>query len=150
MVIRRKRIIYSRSKKRQLRIGNYGIADIVTFDKDYNYSHYNESYYPFLNITIFELKKDKVGIGAFLQAIKYCKGIKTYFEIKKPNIKIKLHIVLASKEVDKSGDFIYLTDLINSEDFGYINSIQLYSFKFDINGIKFNLEKGYNLIEKGF
>jgi hypothetical protein len=137
-------------KKRQLRIGNYGISDIVTFEKKYTFDHYNETYLPYLDISIFELKKDKVGIGAFLQSLKYCKGIKTYLKTKKPNIPFKLNVILASKEVDKNGDFIYLTDLINSDEYGYINNIDFYSFKYDINGIEFKNECNYDLIHSGF
>lgn len=137
-------------KKRQLRIGNYGVADIVTFNKMYEYDYDNNIYLPYLDITIFELKKDKVGIGAFLQSLKYCKGICTYFKLYRKNIKIKLNITLASKEVDISGDFIYLTDLIYSDSFGYINNIDFYSFKYNINGIQFKKECKYDLIHNGF
>lgn len=133
-------------KIRQLRIGNYGIADIVTFKRKYMHGCF-----PFLEITIYELKKEKVGIGAFLQAIKYCKGIKTYLKEKKPNLDFNLKIVLASKEVDLDGSFIFLTDLIYNEyEFGYLTSVDFYSFKYDINGIVFKNEKEYNLIHKGF
>jgi len=137
-------------KKRQLRIGNYRIADIVMFNRTYDYDFTDNKYIPYLEITILELKKEKVGIGAFLQSLKYCKGIKTFFELKKPNIKFKMNIVLASKEVDKNGDFIFLTDLISNDSYGFINNIDLYSFKYDINGIIFKKECEYNLIHKGF
>jgi len=138
-------------KRRQLRIGNYGIADLVTFDKMYEYDFNSDKFSPYLDITIYELKKEKVGIGAFLQSLKYCKGLKTYFEEKRKNIKFRLHIVLASKEVDISGNFIFLTDLVNSDqDYGNLNSINFYSFKYTINGIEFSRERDYNLINKGF
>jgi hypothetical protein len=61
-----------------------------------------------------------------------------------------MNIVLASKEVDKNGDFIFLTDLISNDSYGFINNIDLYSFKYDINGIIFKKECEYNLIHKGF
>ena len=138
----------SGKKYRQLRIGNYGIADLVTIQRDY---HEVEKILPYLNITVFELKKDKAGISAFLQALKYCKGIKTYLEDYKPNIYFKLNIVLCSKKIDTESDYIYLCDLISgSDDSNLLNSLTNYSFSFSIDGINFKEEKGYNLINKGF
>lgn len=134
-------------KLRQLRIGNFGISDLVTYHKTNFNEWVNDNYYV---INVYELKKDKVGISALLQAIRYCKGIKTYLEQYKPNINFKLNITLISKEVDKTGDFIYITDLINNESYKSINSISFYSFKYNVNGIEFNKESGYNLIDKGF
>ena len=143
------RDFYIRGKKnRQLKIGNYGVADLVTFEKQYYYSQKTN---PFLNITVYELKKEKIGISAFLQAIRYCKGIKSYLEDNKPNIKFVLNIVLCAKDIDLSGDFVYLTDLLYSENnFGQINSIDYYTFTYDFNGINFKQHSGYNLINKGF
>jgi len=151
-LLQEKDLFIDGKKFRQLRIGNYGIADIVTIDKCYDYCHYQEKNIPYLNITVFELKKEKVGISAFLQSLKYCKGIKTYLEDKKPRLKFKLNISLISKTVDTTGDFIFLTDLVNYDesDYGVIKAIDFYSFKYDINGIFFKREYGYNLVNKGF
>ena len=138
----------SGKKYRQLRIGNYGIADLVTIEKCYYPFSSSE---PYLNITVYELKKEKAGISAFLQAIKYCKGIKSYLEIKKPNILFKLNVVLCSKKIDTESDYIYLCDLISSsDDSNLLNSLTNYSFKFSIDGIEFKEEREYNLINKGF
>jgi hypothetical protein len=139
----------SGKKLRQLRIGNYGIADLVTFDRDYYHTEY---LHPFLNITVYELKKDKAGISAFLQAIRYCRGIKSYLEKHKPHIDFSLNIVLCSKEIDTNSDYIFLCDLIryNEYESGLINSISNYSFDYSIDGIQFKEEKNYDLINKGF
>ena len=140
-------------KYKQLKIGNYGIADVISVEKCYHYFGHIDKEIPFLNITVFELKKEKVGISAFLQALKYCRGIKTYLEENKPEIRFKLKISLISKTVDTSGEFVYITDLINhdlSGDFGLIKSIDFYSFKYDINGIIFNRVSDYDLSIKGF
>lgn len=133
-------------KKRQLRIGNYGIADIVTFERISGNSYEP----PYLDITVYELKKEKAGISAFLQAVRYCKGISSYLEKNKPDMFFKLNIVLCSKEIDLSSDYIFLTDLIYSEQFGRINSIYNYSFNYGIDGIKFKMESDYNISSKGF
>ena len=133
-------------KYRQLRIGNYGIADLVTVKR-----RMFHSCLPYIEITVYELKKEKVGIGAFLQSLKYCKGIQTYLEEKRPNIDFCLKIVLVSKEVDKSGNFIFLTDLVKKDyTYGGIQGIDFYSFSYEIDGIIFKKEYGYNLIHKGF
>lgn len=145
------RELYILGKKyRQLRIGNYGIADIVTIKKKYEEGRSRIS--PYLEITIFELKKEKIGISAFLQSIKYAKGIKTYLEEKKCNIEFIINITLCAKDIDLSGEFIYITNLFKNDypNFGYINDIEFYTFSYEFNGIKFNRKQHYNLIHKGF
>jgi hypothetical protein len=145
--LQEKGLLIDGRKKRQLRIGNYGIADLVTFEIIHDYFHPAKC---FLNITVFELKKEKAGISAFLQALRYCKGIQTYLSDKKPKIWFKLNIVLCAKEIDTSSDYIFLTDLISSSEYEKINSVDNYSFDYGIDGINFKLESGYNLTHKGF
>lgn len=140
-------------KFRQLRIGNYGVLDLMTVEKDIFWCRSSQEYIRCLNITVYELKKEKVGISAFLQAVKYCKGIQSYLIKRKPNMHFQLHIVLVAKEVDKNSDFIYLTDLFNhkySDSVNVINSVDNYSFSYDIDGIVFKKHNNYELINKGF
>jgi hypothetical protein len=62
------------------------------------------------------LKKEEINIFAFLQALRYVKGIKEYVSIKNPKIKTKFGIVLVGKSIDNSGNgFPYLTDLIEGQ-----------------------------------
>ena len=133
-------------KFRQLRIGNYGVADLVTVEKCYE--HFGNQ--PYLDITVFELKKEKAGISAFLQAIRYCKGISTYLDNRNNDLLYKLHIVLCAKEIDTDSDYIFITDLIQSEDYSYLNTVYNYSFTYSIDGIKFKREINYNLTNTGF
>jgi len=140
-------------KFRQLRIGNYGISDLITIRRDYYYDSITKKFKPYIDITVYELKKEKVGISAFLQAIRYCKGIKTYVEDKYPDIYFKLNIVLCAKYVDLDSDFIYITDLLNTESTipnCLINSIRFFSFDYNIDGITFEKHSGYSLINTGF
>jgi hypothetical protein len=141
-------------KYRQLRLGNYGIADIITVRKDFDikYCYKDEKYksFPYLNITVFELKKDKIGIGAFLQSIKYCKAIKNYFEKNRKQINFKLNITLIGKEIDKISDFIFITDLIFSDEIGCINSINYYTIIYNVDGLIFKKEGDYKLINENF
>ena len=72
---------------RQLRIGNYGVADLVEVRKSYKEDDYAKNkYIPILIITIYELKKDIVGISAFFQSINYLKGIMSYMSKHHKNI----------------------------------------------------------------
>jgi hypothetical protein len=135
-------------KIRQLKIGNYGISDIVTYERQY--LEFSETS-PYLKITIYELKKEKIGISAFLQSLKYAKGIKTYMEEYRSNIDFTINIVLCAKDIDLSGEFIYITDLMYSfENFGFINKIDFYTFEYLIDGINFIKHENYNLTHKGF
>lgn len=142
--LREKGFDISGVKKRQLKIGNYGIADIVTFKKTYR------PWGSILTVTVYELKKDKAGISAFLQAVRYCKGISSYFKENKPNLNFELNIVLCSKEIDKNSDYIFLSELINSDECYSLNSLSNYSFNYTLDGIEFKEEKGYDIINKGF
>lgn len=151
--LKEKNLPISGKKFRQLRIGNYGVLDLMTVEKEDTWCYVLNERVPYLNITVYELKKEKVGISAFLQAIKYCKGIKSYISERKPNFCFKLNIVLVAKEVDLNSDFIYLTDLLDhkySDDFGVISSVENFSFSYDINGILFKQHHSYNLTNKGF
>ena len=129
--------IYIPGKRlRQVNIGNYGIADMITFfrnpfDKD-------------IVITVYELKKDSVGIDAFFQAIRYCKGISEYLEHRKfrlfgYNIVFKVVLVGSSFE---SGSFIYLTD--------FYENFTIYTYDYAFDGIHFKQEGNYHLIKSGF
>ena len=142
--------VYGCKLYRQLKIGNYGVADLISVGRSNIYEHEE----PHLIITVFELKKDKVGISAFLQAIRYCKGIKQYLE-KRKFYNFKLNISLIGKDIDMSGDFIYITDLIkntcsNIESFGVIDEIDFYIYKYELDGLYFDRKYEYSLIDEGF
>lgn len=134
-------------KKRQIKIGNYGIADLVTIQKTYDY--YNKVI-PELNITIFELKKNEISINTFLQAIRYLKGIKSFLNKRKSYYNVNYKIVLIGDSIDKNSDFIFLTDLIDSNRYGTSFSLEFYTYDFDFNGITFNSQSGYQLTNEGF
>ena len=140
--------------KRQLKIGNYGILDLLTINRDYEYEftpvwneekcvfECKEKVRPVLVLTVYELKKEKVGISAFLQCYGYIKGLKDWFRINKPNIKVKFNSVLIGREIDKSGSFCYLPDLIHD--------FEIYTYSYNIDGLNFQKENGYSLTLKGF
>lgn len=148
---------------RQLRIGNYGIADLVTVERR---TVWDERYFDerkfvpldsYLVITVYELKKDKIGISAFLQAINYIKGIQRYLN-KRGFEDFVFRLKLIGKNIDTSGSFCYLTDFINichphcefSNNRGYIDSTDFYTYKMNINGLIFERKYGYKLSNEGF
>ena len=151
-----KRGLYINGKMfKQLRIGNYGIADLVTVVRDYNYI-YNDSgkdfIRPYLIINVYELKKDKIGISAFLQAVRYVKGIKRYLS-KRNFYNYDFHITLIGSDLDTSGSFCFLSDLINSYSEcpqTSITGIRFKTYSFELEGLKFKNESSYSLIEEGF
>lgn len=138
----KKRGLYISGKMyRQLRIGNYGIADIVTVEcKKHLYDRYLEE----IIVNVYELKKDKIGISAFLQAVKYAKGIKQYIKHKKYDERIgfDIHINLIGKEIDTTGEFCYINTVFRDVNF--------ITYKMDIKGLHFEMRNSYSLTQEGF
>lgn len=136
---------------RQLKIGNYGIADLITFQRPF-YETVPNAYGTTYKrreqgvITVYELKKDRVSIGAFLQAVRYTKGIRSYLEKRNKLHLYDIKIVLIGKEIDVDGAFCYLPEILNME----TNLIEFYTYTFDIDGILFTEKMGYSLINEGF
>lgn len=132
--------------RRQVRIGNYGVADMVVYDRGRAYFDYNKSpYYQNPQLKIIELKKDEINISAFMQAIRYAKGIKRYFKYKKYT-DFDLTIMLIGSNIKLDSDFIYLADLINSDEI----RLEIYTYSLHLDGIYFKLHSGYCLTNEGF
>lgn len=132
--------------RRQVRIGNYGIADMVAYERGRAYFDYNKSpYYQNPELTVIELKKDEININAFMQAIRYAKGIKRYFKYKKYT-DFDLTIKLIGSNINLDSDFIYLADLINTDEI----ALEVYTYSLRFDGIFFKLHTGYCLTNEGF
>ncbi|MCP4665221.1 MAG: hypothetical protein GY849_02555 [Deltaproteobacteria bacterium] len=133
--------------KRQLRIGSYGITDIVTYTPQL----VNEKIYEILQmkqIQIVELKKNEINIDTLLQSVRYLKGIKRYLRGRgyDPD-EYRFEIILIGKSVNK-GDWIYLNEII--QDYTFF-SLYIYTYNYKINGILFdNITLNYHLSEEGF
>ena len=124
-------------RMRQLRIGNYGIADIVTFERG-TISPFDTA----LTITVYELKQNKIDLNSLSQAIRYCKGIARYIHYwRNKEINIRFNIVLIGKEI-AGGDFIYFPD--------FVRDLKLLTYTYGIDGIKFKNHKEYFLTNEGF
>lgn len=136
--------------KRQLRIGNYGIADIVGFTRDYIYDNCSKDLIPVLYIDVYELKKDVVNIFAFMQAIRYCRGISRYLNVRGKNINVLFNIYLIGNEIDLNSELAYITDLINSKESNSINSVYLYTYEYELDGLRFKEQSDFRLTNEGF
>jgi hypothetical protein len=126
---------------RQLRIGAYGIADLVTLERLLDTDDNNQK----IIITVYELKKDKINISSLAQASRYVKGIQRYFDAK--NIfqftEIEYKIVLIGKTIETSGDFVFLTDFLNDK-------IDCYTYDYKFNGINFIHKNNWFITEEKF
>lgn len=120
-------------KVRQLKIGNYGIADVVTVVRNYEVNR--------LTITIYELKKDTIGVNTFMQAIRYAKGIDSWIR-KNKKFEYDIRFGLVGKVIDFNTDFIYLADIYEN--------IELYTYEYEFDGIHFKHHRRYSLTNEGF
>lgn len=139
---------------RQLRIGNYGISDLIFARKRYNYEWDHELRHPVISdvgieIVICELKKDRICFKTFDQAIKYTKGISAHLSKKKFS-KYFFTVLLMGKSVDRSGSFLFLPDLFNQDNedentvFNQsVRSVRIHTFSYGFDGIKFKNHSGY-------
>lgn len=145
-------LLLSGKKFRQLRIGNYGVADIVTINRP----EYFGGIHIRGTIQVVEFKKDKIGVSAFMQALGYAKGITSYLDKRGLLDFFTIEIVLIGKEIDKSSNFIYLADLMKHRDMQFENDdnnnicASCYTYNMNIDGLTFESHSGYKLIDEGF
>ena len=131
-----------------VRIGNYGIADLITCSRRECDLHSYPSTY--LDITVFELKKDILDNNAFFQAIKYARGIQSYLEYRKIE-NYTINITLIGKELNLHDDFIYIPSLIHSEYiFKQLASFNIYTYSYEFDGIQFEKQYDYVLKNNGW
>ena len=142
---------------RQVKIGNYGIADLIEFERPC-YDGPERNWFVPGRITIYELKKEQIGIAAFLQSLSYAKGILEYLRHKKKNRQYIIDIVLIGKEVDDKGSFCFIeNNLLLQNDFydktthfEDKGTISFFKYKYGIDGLYFENMSGYDLTNKGF
>lgn len=129
-------------KKRQLRLGGYGVADIVTFRRVRNNPPDFFNYKSHIEITVYELKQKTINSTTLMQAYRYCKGIQSYIKQTRGfSFPIKFQVVLVGKELC-NGDFCYVPD--------FIPNLTVYTYSYDFDGISFNQEANYKLTNEGF
>lgn len=124
-------------KRRQVRIGNYGIADLITIQRVQGDEFCN----PILFITCFELKQNIIDYNSLKQVSRYKKGILEYLKFRNFEQNVIVRMVLVGKTVDES-DFCYLID--------FVEYLTVYTYDYKVDGINFESHKGYHLTKNGF
>lgn len=136
-----KRGLFITGKKfTQIPLGNYGRLDLVTISRHVGW----ESQPATVMITIYEFKKDCVDVSAFLQVLKYFKGIERWFNQKDrfSDCIIEFKVVLVGKSVVLNNSLVYITDLCED--------ICFYTYSYEFDGIRFKKHSDYHLENEGF
>ena len=127
--------------KRQLKIGNYGICDMVTFSRfDSIINQDGALCQPPIYIEVIELKRGEVNIETLLQAVRYLTGIKSYISKNYPKLVVDYSITLVGRTLN-TGDWVYLIDLIDG--------LKVQTYSYGIDGINFKSHSEYKLTHHG-
>lgn len=137
-------------KIRQLRIGNYGVSDIITMERPRYMPIYPEDKFAKyaghqgkIIITIYELKKDAIDMDTFLQVIRYYKGVKSWLRRKTDRLhKYDINIVLVGRSMSDRSGFKYIPEISDI--------ITFYTYSYSIEGLVFKIEDSWKLIDEGF
>lgn len=115
---------------RQVNLGSYGIADLISFDISNRYTRTGRRIRT-LYVKVYELKKDVIGVESMLQVCRYISAIRSLFEDSPHYAECELEIsgVLIGRRFDKSSDFAFL--------YNEIDNIDIYTYDYKIDGIKF-------------
>lgn len=125
---------------RQLRIGNYGIADLVHVRRDFSWD--SVEVVPTLFFRIMELKQDQITEKALMQAVKYGVGIQNYIRrFRGKDIPIDIRIILIGRTVSE-GDFFHAPDVLEN--------VQILTYDYEYDGIRFHQHCDTYLNNDGF
>lgn len=147
-------------KFRQVKLGNYGIADLIYYIKPKYIALENPDASYFIQgvITIVELKKDIVDINSLTQSLRYAKAIRRLLEKKGIQNEYKIRISLVGKSIDTSSSFVYLTDLMLDFDSIYRTfdfykppiSLCIHTYSYKLDGLTFERHSDWFLKNEGF
>lgn len=125
---------YSANRKmlRQVRIGGYGVADLI------NIEYYRIANDPtkkgyanrMILVTVIECKLNKIDLNAYAQAKRYVTGIRE--AMKKHDLRkteIRYRIMLIGSQICTDGDFVFVHN--NDKD------CEAYTYSYGIHGLKF-------------
>lgn len=119
---------------RQVKIGNYGIADLITFWR----------FEKTIQVSVYELKKDAVNIDTLIQCSRYAKGIKRYMNTRFKGCRIHVNCILIGRYIEESSDWVYLFDSV-------IKNTTVFTYQYGIDGLNFESHiMNYSLINDGF
>lgn len=124
-------------KWRQLHLGSYGIADMVTVRLVKRVDKLNGNTWVLL-VDVFELKKEEINVNTYLQALEYCKGLERFFStINTISHTCEFKIILIGKKIDTSSSFCYMAD--------FCSNLDLYTYKIDLEkGVRFHKALGFH------
>lgn len=125
-VLAQKGLNISGTIKRQLAIPGSGVADLVTFKREMLKTTHGD--FPHLLISVYELKKDKVGIETMSQACRYCVGIREYLDRRGFYHPFLFNIYLVGKAVE-TGPFRFMV--------GTISNLVVMTYRYTADGIQF-------------
>lgn len=139
--LRARGLIIHGLKKRQVRVGNYGIADIVSLDREEFDPEYHIEHSRTIRITVMELKKNTVDANTAMQGYRYCQGIKRYLRKRFPNWYVEFTVIAVGRDL-ADGDFRYTIE--------FIPRLNIYTYEYRLDGLNFKIHSGYVLREEGF
>lgn len=128
-------------KLREFQIGNYGRADIITFQRPEYDGEYRIGGG---ELTIYELKNKEINVDSFIQVVRYAKGMRRMVNaygaqyLKYPRIRM----VLVGRSIDLRNDFVYLADIVEG--------LEVYTYEYNFDGITFDSRDGFHLSNEGF
>ena len=107
---------------RQLQLGSYGRADLITI----NYDKYIDR----IDITVYELKKGCITVEALLQAYRYVTALRRHgLSYDYWDSEIEFQICLIGDSVDTKSDFTFL--------YNEMEHVTIYTYDYSITGIIF-------------
>jgi hypothetical protein len=138
-ILNSKGLPISGKKSTQRKIGNYGRLDLMTTEVFENY----------IQLTIYELKKERINDSSIIQCLRYCAGVKNHLEFLNYDVdKYIIKPVIIGKEVDIMSELLLSIDLIR--DFNGDRLIDIYTYDYTADGIKFTKGSSLVLINEGF
>ncbi len=132
---------------RQLRIGNYGIIDLLEVRR-FNYN--DCAGFPQLKLIIYELKKDKISVSALMQAMKYVKGIDSYLKKRNTKLSYEISVRLIGKEINMEDTSLPYLPFIIPIHQSKTNFLEFFEYKFDAFGLRFEYFEPVKLENEGF
>jgi len=119
-----------RNKQRQVRLGSYGIADVICWELI-------EKYNRKIKIQIVELKKEVIDCNALMQACRYQTAIQQIIDRRNfNNTEFEFEVILIGKKIQEHGDFVFTLNTFKN--------IKCYTYSLDTQfGLKFYREYDY-------
>lgn len=114
---------------RQLELGNYGRADLVSIE----YIPHSDV----IDVVVYELKKGCINVNALMQVARYVTALKSHgLDVGDWCSEIHISMCLIGDAIDKNGDFAFL--------YNDIDNVEIYSYDYRLDGLYFcEVEKNW-------